>query len=244
MLKMRTLLQGAAIAALATTSAYAADLPSRKEPPPIAPAYAPPVFTWTGFYVGINAGAAINDNRYTWSAFLNNNSSGGVGFTGGGQIGYNWQTGPLVLGLETDLNYRGGSSSSNSAFGFTNSKSGYFGTVRGRIGYAIDRLLIYGTGGLAYGNTSYPNNVTGIDAFGTPRALIGLNNNNGTRLGWTAGAGAEYAFNQHWSVKAEYLYVDLGRNSVNYIDLFSGLPTTLNARNSEHIVRAGINYHF
>lgn len=244
MLKLRTILQGAAIAALATTSAYAADLPSRKEAP-IAPVYAPPVFTWTGLYVGLNAGAAINDNRYNWSAFFNNYGSSGVAFTGGGQIGYNWQTGPVVLGLETDLNYRGASSSSNAfGFGSASNKAGYFGTVRGRLGYAFNHFMVYATGGLAYGNTSYPNSVFGVGVFGLPHAFFGTGNNAGTRLGWTVGAGAEYALNQHWSIKGEYLYVDLGKNTVNYLDAITGLPVTLTARNADHIVRAGVNYRF
>lgn len=243
MSKVITLLQSAAIVALTAGSALAADLPRRTEAP-LAPVYAAPIFTWTGFYVGLNAGAAINDSKYNWSGFFNNYGQSGVAFTGGGQIGYNWQTGPLVLGLETDINYRGSSSNNNAwGLGGSNSGSGYFGTVRGRLGYAIDRLMIYGTGGLAYGNANFPTNVLGVDNFGTPRFFVG-NNNNGTRLGWTLGAGAEYALNPHWSVKAEYLYVDLGKSTVGYVDAFSGLPVSMQARNSDHIVRAGLNYRF
>lgn len=232
---------GAAFAGVAASSALAADLPRRTEAP-AAPIYAPPLFTWTGLYAGVNAGAAINDSRYLYAPFFNANGNGNVGFTGGGQIGYNWQMGPVVFGAETDINYRSGSGSSGS-LGASNSQAGYFGTVRGRLGYAFDRLLIYGTGGLAYGNTNFPTSIAGLDAFGTPRAFFG-SNNSGTSLGWTAGAGAEYAITPKWSVKAEYLYVDLGRKTVNYVDGISGLPLAASASNRNHIVRVGLNYHF
>ncbi len=233
----------ATFAALSAGTALAADLPSRKAPP-VAYVEQPPIFTWTGFYAGLNAGAAIGDSRYSWQPFGSSFNQGGVAFTGGGQIGYNWQTGPLVLGLETDINYRGASNNSNGGvFGASNMGSGYFGTVRGRIGYAMDRVLVYGTGGLAYGNARFPATSFG---FGGPAGVMALSriDNPGTRIGWTAGAGVEYAVTPKWSVKAEYLYVDLGRNSANYVDLISGAPVSLQARNADHIVRAGVNYHF
>lgn len=236
---------GAALAAVTAGGALAADLP-RRTVAPAAPAYiAPPLFTWTGFYAGLNAGATIGDTRYQYAPFFNNYAQSGVGFTGGGQIGYNFQTGPVVIGLETDINYRGGSSSSsNWAYGGANSSSGYFGTIRGRLGFTpMDRLLIYGTGGIAYGSTSFPNTIAGIDGFGVPRAFYGQNNQ-GTKFGWTAGAGAEYAITPKWSVKAEYLYVDLGKSYVNYYDAASGAVLPASARNANHVVRLGVNYHF
>ena len=240
--KLRTLLAGTILAVAATSGASAADLPRRTQPA-AAPVYAPPIFTWTGFYAGLNAGANINDNRYAWRPFFNSNGQSGLGFTGGAQIGYNWQMGALVLGLETDINYRGASRSDGAGFGGSNASSGYFGTVRGRLGYAFDRLLIYGTGGLAYGDANFPTSVVGVDAFGVPRAFYG-SNNAGTRLGWTLGAGAEYALSQNWSIKAEYLYVDLGRSNVGYVDALSGVPVVATARNRDHVVRMGVNYRF
>ena len=245
MMRLRTLLQGAALAALASGSAFAADLPRRTEPP-AAPIYAPPVFTWTGFYVGLNAGAAIDASQHQFAPFFASSNSGGAGFTGGGQLGYNWQTGPLVVGLETDLNYRASQSNSGGGFGMGAVGSGadYFGTLRGRVGFApMDRMLIYATGGLAYGNTNFPGSVAGIDGFGVARALYG-GGNAGASAGWTVGGGAEYALTQHWSVKAEYLYVSLGGKSTNYIDAVSGLPIVANANTRDHIARVGVNYHF
>ena len=235
-------LMGVSLAALSAGSALAADLPSRKAPPPVAYVEPVPVFTWTGFYIGLNAGAAISNSRYGFAPFGADQKAGGVAFTGGGQIGYNWQTGPLVLGVETDINYRG-ASGNNNGFGSIGTSAGYFGTARARVGYAIDRLLIYGTGGLAYGSVNFPGSATGVGLGGAPHFLTRFNNP-GTKLGWTAGAGVEYALTRNWSVKAEYLYVDLGRNTAGYTDLATGLPVTLQARNSDHIVRAGVNYRF
>ena len=244
MFALKRIAQGAALAVLASGSALAADLPRRSEAP-MAPVYAPPIFTWTGFYVGLNAGATIGDSRYQFAPFFSNYAQSNVGFTGGGQLGYNWQMGPVVFGAETDINYRSGGSASNGwGNGGSNNNSGYFGTVRGRLGFTpMDRLLIYGTGGLAYGNSNLPNNVVGLDSFGAPRSFYG-SNNNGTKLGWTAGAGAEYAITPKWSVKAEYLYVNLGKTNVNYVDAFTGLPGYASASNRNHVVRLGINYHF
>ncbi len=245
MMKLRTLLQGAALAALASGSALAADLP-RRTAPPAAPIYAPPVFTWTGFYVGLNAGVAIDASQYQFSPFFASGNSGAVGFTGGGQLGYNWQTGPLVVGLETDLNYRSSQNNSGGGFGMgaVGSGAGYFGTLRGRVGFTpMDRMMIYATGGLAYGNTNFPGSVAGIDGFGGAHALYG-GGNAGTSVGWTVGGGAEYALNRNWSIKAEYLYVSLGGKSTNYIDAVSGLPIVANANTRDHIARVGVNYHF
>ena len=235
---------GVSLLALCAGTAAAADLPSRKQPP-VVEYVAPPVFTWTGFYIGLNAGAAIGNSRYDWQPFGASSGQSGVAFAGGGQVGYNWQTGPLVLGLETDINYRGASNNSNGGFfnNNLNTGAGYFGTVRGRVGYAIDRLLIYGTGGLAYGNVKFPGSAFGAGPAGA-LALTRFDSNSGAKLGWTAGAGAEYALTRNWSVKAEYLYVDLGRTSANYVDLVTGTPVSLQARNRDHIVRAGVNYRF
>ena len=165
-----SLLLSAAVAVMASGSAFAADLPSRTEAPPVPYIAAPPVFTWTGFYIGVNAGAAFGSNNN--SSFAPYGFSGGPGtaylssgnnntaFTGGGQVGYNWQTGSLVFGLEADFDYLG--NNHNSVGVPTGASAPYFvavngnndnflGTVRGRFGYAVDRALFYVTGGLAYG---------------------------------------------------------------------------------------------
>ncbi|MGO4704147.1 outer membrane protein, partial [Microvirga sp. 2MCAF38] len=141
-----------------TAGALAADLPSRRAPAPIIPVI--PAFTWTGFYVGVNAGFGWNssndDNVFVPGVgFVGNGGSNG-GFVGGGQIGYNYQVGQFVIGAETDLQYADLGHRNNDVFvgtfGFNNKSSdNYFGTVRVRAGYAFDRALIYATGGFAYG---------------------------------------------------------------------------------------------
>ncbi|MCC0001735.1 MAG: porin family protein [Methylobacteriaceae bacterium] len=205
-------------------------LPSRKAPPPVAYVALPPVFTWTGFYVGLNGGAAIGNSRYDWQPFGNSFNQGGVAFTGGGQIGYNWQTGPLVLGLETDINYRTARRTiPTAACSARPIGSGYFGTVRGRLGFAMDRDAVLRHGRPAYGNARFPATMR------RHRASAWRDLRCRDRQSWHAprldlGAGVEYAFTRNWSVKAEYLYVDLGRNSANYVDLFTGAPVALQAR--------------
>ena len=184
MSRLSVLLGGVAIAVLSVATASASDLPSRKAPAYFAnPA---PVFTWTGFYVGLNAGAAIRaDTSANYSPYYTGfgypsygygASSGNIAFVGGGQLGYNWQTGPVVFGLETDFDYRSG-------FG----KGGFLGTARGRLGYAFSNAwMLYATGGLAYGNTFNDNSYM-------------FNSSNSMRIGYAVGGGVEYAVNRNWS---------------------------------------------
>lgn len=208
--------------ALAAGSARAADLPSRKDAPVYVP---PPVFSWTGFYAGLNAGGGWNaesgSTNNLWGA-----SNGEVsGVVGGGQIGYNYQLSPLfVVGLETD--FQGTSlSSRNNGWLNTGVSLPWFGTVRGRAGVALldSQLLVYGTGGFAYGEVK--------------NEWAGLND---VRTGWTAGGGVEWAFLPNWSAKVEYLYTDLNNSDGNS---WSALGTT--SRHTKfHTVRVGVNYHF
>ena len=239
-------LVGASLAAMTTASAFAADLPSRKAPPPYIPP--PPVFTWTGFYVGLNAGAmfnAYNNNNNNFYGFGNSQSNNKVGFIGGGQVGYNWQfNGPILLGLEADFNGHSSISSNNNfaGFGGGNSGSGFLGTVRGRLGFlATPTFLIYATGGLAYGNQwSAANSSIALFAPGVV-PFFGYNNNqsNGVKAGWTAGGGLEWMFSPNWSVKAEYLYVDLGKGPSNFLLNYGNA-----SKSTAHVARLGVNYHF
>ncbi|HXY58302.1 MAG TPA: outer membrane beta-barrel protein [Methylocystis sp.] len=199
---------------------------------------------------------------------------GGVGgFLGGGQVGYNYQyTKDVVLGLEADLQGLTGNSVSATGFGFsppvpnrlptiitalTASRSlDYFGTIRGRVGYLLTPTLLgYVTGGVAYGQIGMASYLTSI-AVETPSATIGGDSSSGVRAGWTAGAGVEWSLNPNWSVKAEYLYYDLGAPTAEYglhtYDLFPGfggpgadvLTTRASTRFDGHIFRLGANYHF
>jgi outer membrane immunogenic protein len=219
----RVLLAGVGILALAA-SAGAADLPRRYEPVPRqqVPAYLP-IYNWTGFYLGINGGAAWGDSRWT--------STGSFDVDGwmiGGTMGYNWQLGSWVLGLEGDVDWTDISGKTTAACApGCKTKNSWLGTARGRVGYAFDRVMPYVTGGLAVGDI---------------RASQPGFSDEETRAGWTAGGGVEFAFAGNWSAKAEYLYVDLG-------DFNCGLNCG-NGTNPDkvkfqtHIVRGGVNVRF
>ncbi len=188
-----------AVALLGTTAlASAADLPARTAPA-YAPAYAAPLFTWTGFYVGVNAGYGGDKYEYPFSSPLGGGVVGKAqlnssGFVGGGQAGYNYQfMGNWVAGLEADIQYANvdGKLQLNApTFGSASigSELQYLGTVRGRLGYAIlDKALIYATGGFAYGQvkSSIEAGGLGLGSFTASRSK--------TSTGWTVGAGIEYA---------------------------------------------------
>jgi outer membrane immunogenic protein len=227
-----------------SAAAFAADLPSRRAAP--APYVAVPVFTWTGFYVGVNAGYGFADNNrnsYTLGTTVYDRDDSRDGFVGGGQIGYNYQIGQFVLGVEADLQYADlGGNNRNYVTGtagyFGNNGIDWFGTVRGRVGFAIDRMLVYGTGGFAYGGSDNDRGYyDGVTAYYSSR--------DNTRTGWVAGGGVEYAFTPNFTGRIEGLYVNLERDR----DVF---PTTLalpayTGRHNEDsfaVVRAGLNYKF
>ena len=245
-----------------TASASAADLAAR----PVytkAPVMSP-VYNWTGFYVGANAGYAWGKTDATlvagpgWgatnAAFLAANGSPTLhpnGFIGGGQIGYNWQFAPTwVFGLETDI--ASVSAKATRATGVLvggslnpysetdTSKINWLGTVRGRVGYVAGPVLIYGTGGLAYGEAVFSQSLN----FIPPSSNVGSTN---AKVGWTAGGGLEYALGSNWSVKGEYLYVDLGKSSFfadNVPVSGTGFSITTTAHTTVNIVRLGFNYKF
>jgi outer membrane immunogenic protein len=249
-------LVGTAAAALAVAgaiSAQAADLPTRKEAP--APVFVPPPFTWTGFYVGGNAGAIWGQGNATTTLYANgfplgafnpfnvwpfgNLGNSNTGFIGGGQAGYNWQSGAWVFGVETDFD--GTSLSRHRDFigptfvdpiaPFTNDfltlngsvRLDWLGSTRGRIGFVAtpdNRLMFYGTGGVAYGGGS-----AHVNVFDAVNGWVWSSNvGSSTRVGWTLGAGVEYAFTNNWILGAEYLYTDLGSRT------FSAVPN-VNASN-------------
>jgi outer membrane immunogenic protein len=271
------LLTTTATVALAS-AALAADLPARRAPP--APFVAVPVFTWTGFYIGGNAGYAISDNNRVVTTgqapanvvTVSTGARPGLvqleqdGFAGGGQIGYNVQFGGFVAGIEADIAYTdlqrttnvvttapavvgGAAATRNNVF---RQDLTFLGTVRGRLGYAWDRLLVYGTGGFAYGDVDYSANFFG-PLPGNVLQFTGRRT--GIETGWAAGGGVEYAIpNWNWfgssavTLKAEALYYDLGRRTVgvNLIPGTGGVGTGYNSRfeTSGVIARAGINFKF
>jgi outer membrane immunogenic protein len=234
-----------AAAILASGSAFAADL---GRGPPMAP---PPVpfFTWTGFYVGADVGYAWAQDTGTeyptstpsvldgWTA-----NSKPTGVFGGGFVGYNWQMGPLVFGLEGDAQAAGvkgtGYYSLNGGSPITdhvNSNTDFEASIRGRLGYAFDRFLVYGTGGVAFSNTNY-SYVYGVSGPPVTNFAIG-------RTGWTAGAGLEYAFTNNWTVRAEYRYADFGTETNNSI-VFGGSLKNETQHLTQSAVLFGIAYKF
>ncbi len=237
--------------------------------------------------VGANAGwplanAALTDSYL--AAFSAAGSAAGVnsgangGFVGGGQIGYGWQFyNNFVVGLEADIQGIAGNSGSRTLitgapvadgtnYVGVHSVSGsldYLGTVRGRLGWLFTpTLLVYGTGGFAYGgvtlnsasmvyNDFYVNQLTATGAPVLP-ASFGAANFSNTQVGWTAGGGLEWMFMPNWSAKVEYLYYDLGTVTQSFAMAATNNQTGLNAlfggqaraRINGNIVRAGLNYHF
>jgi outer membrane immunogenic protein len=288
---IKPLLLAGPVAVFVSGAAFAADLPRRAAPPVFTTV---PVFSWTGFYAGLNAGYGFDAGSGTSgstvvttsaaSGLIANGGAPGVatfsndrannGFSGGGQIGYNYQFTPgsgFVIGVEVDAQYLGFGANRNTAsfagtpnadLTFVNpnglSNLDYFGTVRGRFGYAFDRTLVYGTGGFAYGGG-------GGSSFGLPNST-----SDSFRTGWAAGGGIEYALptdsflnffrSSAVTVKVEGLYVSLDRNSTNGAFAYSNSTGTVynvsgtgyasttgyTSRRSDEfaVVRAGLNYKF
>lgn len=293
---MNKTLLSATMLAFVTFQAFAADLPSRKEPVP-----APPPPLWTGFHIGVNAGGTWTNggsagatttpvspvefiSGATTSLLGGFGSGNSTGFIGGGQVGYDYQIpvgqAGFVAGIEADIQgiaASGGSGSSVTAFrndlpfpplrrdiGITSingsSSLDYLGTVRGRLGYLVlPTLLVYGTGGLAYGHASM--NYSAFQTYysavfrNTTYTTFGNASNSGTQVGYTVGGGLEWMFLPNWSAKAEYLYYDLGSMSgdatilripnraVNVQPAAVQAITNLNGALRGNIVRAGVNYH-
>jgi outer membrane immunogenic protein len=250
-----------AVGLLIGTPALAADLAVKASPPPA------PVATWTGWYAGLNAGAVWGDDSVSWAAAggpglgfnpagaanINLNSPGHVrtvGFTGGGQAGYNLQVQSFVAGVEADVEYTGidGTRAFLSTV-FANPyaqsvRSDWLGTLRGRLGFAYGPLLFYGTGGLAVAQLKYSDNFLGLHGIGPINSSVDYS----PRAGWTAGGGAEWAFAPHWSAKAEYLFVDLGSqtDSASTVAANNGEVAVIGHAHSftENIARLGVNYRW
>lgn len=221
----RALLVGVALSVLGAVHVMAADLPNRRVAP--APAYIPPpVFSWTGFYAGVNGGGVFGDFTKGGKNAFGSPSGGLVGAT----AGYNQQYGNIVVGVEGDIDWADASNKKTlTGPVYTKGQLEALGTVRGRLGYAIDRVLLFGTAGYAGGEvktslTDVPNGLGFSDSS--------------YRNGWVAGAGVEYAFTNNISAKAEYLYSQLESKT-----LFSA-PDTTKAGINISTVRAGVNYKF
>ena len=235
-------------------TAYAADLraPVYSKAPIIDPAY-----NWSGIYVGVNAGGIWGEgtNQLSPSAFnpgviVTTTPLKSSSFAGGGQFGTNYQLGKLVLGFEADISYaslhESGSSTGVSTITTTGeTKLDWFGTVRGRAGFATtDNLLIYGTGGLAFADVKYSGSIMPFNPTCGPDVCY-AGDTSRLKAGWVAGAGFEYALLRNWSAKAEYLRYDLGAIT-NVLSAIPGpsQPFTSSTDITGNIVRVGLNYKF
>ena len=215
------------------TIASAADLgrPVYKAAP--APVMA---FNWSGFYIGGNVGYGWGEGKFD---NLGSDSWKQDGVFAGGQIGWNWQGAgsPWVFGLEVDSQWANMEDSVTVAAGgvVANafSELTYFGTARARLGYAVDRTLWYATGGLAWGTNEVGASIAAPGFFAAGTA-------SDTHVGWTVGAGVEWALLDNWSAKVEYLYLDLGNTTYLGGPAAGGFNVDLTA----HTVKVGLNYRF
>ncbi len=241
---MKKTLAAATVAALVSVAgaANAADLykgGSLKD----APVFVPPP-TWTGFYIGAHVGGAwgelknnYSDNYYgDWYGDSWKNTNDGV--FGGGTVGYNYQTGAFVLGFEADFGAIGFSNTSN-YYGFydywTKQDSSFYADVTGRLGYAAGPALFYAKGGWAY--------LDNANSFGFVGDASSWYNN--TSLdGWTVGGGIEYLWSPSWSVKAEYLYFDFGKNSHQGVYDGGYWSDRYDSELTVNTFKVGLNYHF
>lgn len=249
----KILLSTVAVVALAGT-AFAADLPSRRAPPVYAPPPPIPVFTWTGVYVGGQVGYGFGrDNSFASATAtgvgLASTSAKETGIIGGAHIGYNFSTQSLplvgsafggvlgaggVFGIEGDVD--GTSARGNYGLGgiAVTTRDNIQGSIRGRLGFAIDRTLFYATGGAAFGGlqNTYVNTFTG-----------GTDSLSHTRVGYTVGGGVEYAITNNWSIRAEYRYTDFG----HYTDILGNATAggvAVRHHETDNRVQAGFSYKF
>jgi outer membrane immunogenic protein len=248
----RTFVAGVLLLA-GVAGAAAADMPVPQAAPVPPPVYRPAFYDWSGVYVGVNGGYGFGkakwiDNNGTTGNFNTN------AFLIGATLGANYQTGPYIVGFEGDIDWTNLSGTSSSAgcialssaaaplpAGTTcTTKQDWLGTARVRLGYAFDRVFVFGTAGAAFGNERAIVNAPGVS----------VSNSIPPQLGWTVGGGVEYAFTEAISAKAEYLFVQLGTASCPAaVGCFSPAAVSAGVVPTSHslyenLVRAGVNYRF
>jgi outer membrane immunogenic protein len=234
------MLAATGLVAVTIGGARAADISVYKAPPP-------PIYSWSGFYLGANIGYSWGEARYdavltgVGAASRSENMNGAIG---GFQSGYNYQFGAWVFGFESDIQLSG--QSGGSTFPglipgltiTTYEKLEWFGTSRTRLGFlAMPNILLYGTAGVAYGKVSDSATVSlvGVGSFTASFSDV--------KAGWTAGAGIEGAFGR-WSAKLEYLYLDLGKTEHTFGTIGLGVIASETRRTTDNIVRIGANYRW
>jgi outer membrane immunogenic protein len=212
----------AATVALGVSAASAADLGQR----PVykaQPAPMPIAYNWSGFYIGGHLG-------YAWGKEDVRDLVTGItvqsepdGFLGGAQVGFNWQTGQFVFGVEGDWSWANADASTAIPGAIVNTEHNWYATLTARAGYAVDNWLFHVKGGAAWLDADY--------------SIAGVSSGGDTRTGWTVGTGLEWALGQNWSAKLEYNYMDFGNERI-------GAPIGIDVDTQIHLVKAGLNYRF
>jgi outer membrane immunogenic protein len=222
--------------------ASAADLPIRgayKAPPPI--------FSWTGIYIGVHAGAALglHEDTFTTATLRSVNQHYSTGFLGGAQVGANYQTGPWVIGAEAQLSWSGLDGTSTCEPGAPvalincRTQTDRLGTVAARFGIAFDRTMIFVKAGGAWAHDKHE-----MISFITPFVTLRTDE---ARYGWMFGTGVEHAVFGNWSAKVEYDYLDFGTRGLLFpglAALVTGLNENVPIRQHIHLVKLGVNYRF
>ncbi len=229
---MNRLLLGAAAMVAFSAPAFAADMPARPAPVPVAA----PLYDWSGFYGGVNVGGAWGPTHWQYDVVppvsISHQVSGGFG---GFQAGYNFQIASFVLGVEGDYDFTNlnGTSLCLNPFFICHSKVRGTADIAGRIGYAWDRVLLYAKGGEAWAFNRY-------ESLATANTIAGTE----TRAGWLGGVGLEYAYAPCWTVKAEYNYLDFGTKTVTRHNANGSFATSIDVSEKMNIAKVGINYKF
>ncbi len=223
-------LAASTIAAASASVATAADLPIRKAPAPA------PALSWTGFYIGAHVGAG-------WGTIETEVPGGGFalasgtvnGFLGGGQIGYNWQTGPIVIGVEADVSVTNIKGTTPCLIGILvcERKTDWMSTFAGRLGFIADRALIYVKGGAAWANFNHDTSIAGFNVASADH----------DQWGALIGTGVEYAFASNWSAKIEYNFIKFEKDTVAFTTAGFG-TTNVDVSEYLHAIKFGVNYKF
>lgn len=228
------LLTGVALAALASGSALAADLPARRGMPVKAPEPVSYGYNWSGFYIGAHAGGGFGEKCFAFAG-ASDGCHDTDGWLGGGQVGFNMQSGQFVFGVEFSGSWADINGSHNALIVPADSYRSELNTLllfTGRVGMTFDRMLLYVTGGGAWAR----------DKFDYVAAGVGTASTKQNRAGWTVGAGLEYGLSPNWSIAAQYNYVNLGDKDVTFGAPLA--PFTDRVEQDLHLATVRLNYRF
>jgi outer membrane immunogenic protein len=229
--RMKRFLTAAAFTVAAAAPAWSADLPQPAPPPAAYVPVTAPVYNWGGVYFGVNGGYGFGNSEW-----LTNGASTGTfnvsGFLGGATLGANIQFDAFVLGIDGDLDASWFSGiTTNCTPVSCETKNSWLATARARAGYAVDRVLFYGTAGGAFGNIE--------------GNTLGTTFQNTTKAGWTAGAGIEAAFTDNWTARVEYLFIDLQNGTLpTILGTIPATPGTTTVKFDASLIRLGVDYKF